>query len=143
MPFEENVMRNACLLLVALMCLAVVCHAQGNTEQFWETGNGFLRICNSADKLSKDWTDSERSMAFACLTFLEGLRQGVILEIDLSRSTGHGALFPFCVPEEIEGGQEIRVLLKYLRDNPAKTHLRTAPLFAMAMKDAFPCPEQK
>ncbi len=136
-------MRHACLLLMSLVCLEAVCHAQSSAEQFWETGNGFLRTCNAADKMSKEWTDSERSMALACLTFLEGLRQGVILEIDLSRTTGHSTLFPFCVPEEIEGGQEIRVLLKYLRDNPAKTHLRTATLFGMPMKDVFPCPEQK
>jgi hypothetical protein len=39
-------------------------------------------------------------------------------------------------------GQLFLVLLKYIRDNPAKAHEATAILFGHAMKDAFPCPGQ-
>ena len=38
-------MRNAFLLLIALVCLAVVpVRSQDDAKQFWETGNAFLRL---------------------------------------------------------------------------------------------------
>jgi hypothetical protein len=57
----------------------------------------------------------------------------------LSRSPGHSELFPYCMSEDVTNAQMVRILLKYIRANPATAHLPTATLFGSAMKEAFPC----
>jgi Rap1a immunity proteins len=46
---------------------------------------------------------------------------------------------PFCIPDGVEHGQEIRIVLKYIRDNPAHAHKATAFLIVAALGKAFPC----
>ena len=51
----------------------------------------------------------------------------------------HGAPRPFCIPQEVTYRQAMRVVLKFMKDNPAKTHKITEVLIAQALKTAFPC----
>jgi hypothetical protein len=38
----------------------------------------------------------------------------------------------------------VRILLKYIRDNPEKAHQPVGALFMFAMREAFPpCPEKR
>jgi hypothetical protein len=137
-------MRDACLLLVVLtFCVAAVSVRAQETEQLWDSGNAFLRTCHAADKSADEMTTSELCNVNHCLSFLDGLEEGVLLEMDLSRASGHPLLFPYCVTLGVTKEQPFRILLKYIRDNPAKTHLKTAVLFGMAMQEAFPCPDKK
>ena len=45
---------------------------------------------------------------------------------------------PFCEPH-VTNVQLLQILLKYIRDNQEKAHLRTAELYLAAMEKAFPC----
>jgi hypothetical protein len=45
---------------------------------------------------------------------------------------------PFCEPH-VTNAQLLQILLKYIRDNPEKAHLRTAVLYLAAMEKAFQC----
>lgn len=48
----------------------------------------------------------------------------------------------FCVPTEVSREQLIRVLVKYLQDNPARLHENRAILLNDAISDAFPCEQE-
>ena len=118
-------MRNPCPLLVGLVCLAAVpLLAQEIPETPSRSGNAFLQDCSVVDKPVND---------------LKGLLDGVLLQISLSRSPSHVELFPYCVSGDVSNVQVARILLKYIRANPATAHLPTAALFGSAMKEAFPC----
>jgi hypothetical protein len=129
-------MRNVYLLLLTLMCFAAV-PVRG--QQVSRSGNAFLQECSVVDKPVNDLKSSELLREDVCLSYVVGLLDGVSLEISLSRSPDHSELFPFCVSEEVRNGELVRILLKYIRANPATADLRTAELFGSAMKEAFPC----
>jgi hypothetical protein len=129
-------MRNMCLLLGALIWAAA---APVHAQQVSRSGNAFLQDCSVADKAVDDLKSSELLRADVCLAYVAGLLDGVSLEISLSRSPSHSELFPFCVSEHVPNGALVRILLTYIRANPATADLRTAELFGSAMKEAFPC----
>lgn len=136
--------RNACLLVMALMCLAAVhLQAQTKVENPWDSGNAFLRLCHAMDKPAEEMTDTEVSRGNRCISYLVGIEDGIWLQADLSRGPGHAELLAYCVDPKVEHLQPARILLKYIRDNPAKAHLRTVELYGLAMKEAFPCPAIK
>lgn len=137
-------MWNPYLFLVPLMCLAAlpVC-AEDKFQIPRSSGNAFLQTCSAVDKPTEAMTSIEMLHGNICLAYIVGLVDGVSLQVDLSRVSSHAELFPYCLSDEVGNGQLVRVLLKYIRDNPAKAHLPTATLFGMAMKEAFPCPTQK
>src|SRR6202035_3342212 len=117
-------MRTACLFLVALTCLAFVPAHSQDTEQLWDSGNAFLRMCHVTDKSSGEMTSSELCFANHCISYVNGLEDGIELEMDLSHGSDHQDLFPYCVSPGVTKGQPVRILLKYIRDNPAKAHMR-------------------
>jgi Rap1a immunity proteins len=133
-------MRNPCLLLVVLMCLATVpLLAQEILEAPSRSGNAFLQDCSVVDKPVNDLKSSQLLPANVCLSYVKGLLDGVVLQISLSRSPDHVELFPYCVSGDVTDVQVVRILLKYIRANPATAHLPTGALFGSAMKEAFPC----
>ena len=133
-------MRNPCLLLVVLMCLtAMPIHSQDKPEVPSRSGNAFLQDCSVVDKPVDDLKINEFLRADVCLSYVVGLHHGVSLAISLSRSPGHSELFPYCMSEDVTNAQMVRILLKYIRANPATAHLPTATLFGSAMTEAFPC----
>ena len=47
--------------------------------------------------------------------------------------------FTFCYPDTASMGQSIKVVEKYLRDNPNKLHEKRGGLVLDALKKAYPC----
>jgi hypothetical protein len=47
-----------------------------------------------------------------------------------------------CPDDGVTGGQQIRVVLKYLQDHPEELHLDDALLVDRALAKAFPCPKK-
>jgi Rap1a immunity proteins len=134
-------MRSACLLLLVMMCLATVPVQTEDKPEFpGDSGNAFIRLCSAVDKPFKELTELEQGHAVACLGYVSGLADGIWLELDLLRTDGSPQHGPYCESGGVEQGQRVRVLMKYIQDNPAKAHLRTSALFGLAMKKAFPCP---
>jgi Rap1a immunity proteins len=120
-------MRNACLLLVVLVCVGT---ATGQSEEdVWYSGNIFLSTCALAANLPSvgEITDAEVFAIRVCFSYVRGLDDGM------------GVLrTPFCEPH-VTNVQLLQILLKYIRDNPERAHLRTAELYLAAMEKAFPC----
>lgn len=53
--------------------------------------------------------------------------------------TGRKAPELFCRPDDIENGQLVRIVVKYIRDAPEFAHLPAPSLIINAMRKAYPC----
>jgi Rap1a immunity proteins len=121
-------MRNLCGLLVVLVaCLPAV--PEQTTDMVWHSGNEFLAICAvAADKTLEERTPEEFRSSSDCIPYVRGMDDALSL-----------ADTNYCAPNELTNGQKVRILVKYIRDNPTKAHQPTVVLYAKAMDTAFPC----
>jgi hypothetical protein len=133
------------LLLVVVACLAVVpVETQG--EMLYDSGNAFVRACSSVSK-SKT-TDTEDILNVGCLAYVRGLSDGAKAErvrVIVLDPTKRSAEF-FCEKktDELEQGQTVQILLKYIQNKPETADQPVGALFMFAMREAFPpCPEKK
>lgn len=129
------------LWLIALLFL-LGRPVSAQTEEFPETsGNAFLRLCSVVDKT--DRTDAENLDAMACVGYMSGFTSGVEFEqLYAKTSTRQKVPAPFCIPDGVERGQMVRIVLKYIRDNPAEANEHTALLVIKALRKAYPCPSK-
>jgi len=109
-------------------------------QQVWDSGNDFLYMCHDLGRPAEELSSLQMFHGNICMAYLNGLRDGVSLEITLSNQSGTPLLLPYCVPPDAKQIQEYLVLIKYVQDNPAQAHLPTATLYGRATKAAFPCP---
>jgi hypothetical protein len=131
------------LALVVVCCLVLLSARKAEPvpdEQVWDSGNAFVSMCHELGKPSEELTKIQIEHANWCMAYLNGVSDGVGLEITLSNESGTPLLLPYCVPPDAKKIQEYLVLIKYVQDNPAQAHLPTATLYGRAMKAAFPCP---
>jgi Rap1a immunity proteins len=130
------------LFTLLFSLLAVPLSAQ--TREYPEdSGNAFLRVCSAFDKDTDKIPTTEAENVFRCLGYVGGFMSGVVYEQRFPETaTGRKVPAAFCVPNGVEEVQTIRIVLKYIRDNPADAHLSTAGLIIAALRKAYPCPSQ-
>jgi hypothetical protein len=127
-------------VLPLLLCSAFVC-AQQKFEFPSTSGNSFVRVCSVIDKKIEDQTHLETQNAVACIAYVEGVVHGVSQEVDFSHAmTNKEPLRPFCLPDDVENAQLVRVVLKFIGNHPEEAHQSTAFLIVLALREAFPCP---
>jgi hypothetical protein len=135
-------MKTLWLLALVFSLLDVPLSAQ--TQELPETsGNAFLRICSVVEKVAdnKDQTTTEVGYVMGCLGYVRGFTTGVAYEASFAKAkTKQNAPVPFCIPEDVENGQTVLVVLKYIRDNPADSNQPTVILIKYALGKAYPCP---
>lgn len=147
-------MRNIGLLLIALMCSVAVPSQTGDpqAENAWQneskSGNAFLRQCSSVDRPTVERAESDLLKVAECASYVHGLAEGIQFEFEFLEEKymkGKDKLpAPYCTGDRtVAVEQRIRILLKYIRDNPGDADLPTAGLYFLAMKQAFPCPATK
>lgn len=115
-------MRRALVLLVVLAAMRPV----PASAQFY-TGNKVYTEC-TADENAATYNVARA----LCLGFVVGVYDVVV---PLIRSSGESAL---CVPDGVTLGQVTDVVIKYLRDNPAKRNNPAASLVTEALLEAWP-----
>jgi hypothetical protein len=78
--------------------------------------------------------------SIACISYVAGFVDGVNVH------TGFAAYkmkqkMPklFCLPEGVEDGQLVRIVLKFVRNNPEDAHRRTEVLIARALRESYLC----
>jgi hypothetical protein len=64
------------LLLTLVVLWSLVTPAHAADEEFWESGNNFLRYCSSAEKDEKTMDMVEVEQSMRCVGFMEGLGCG-------------------------------------------------------------------
>lgn len=97
-------------------------------------GNTLLTQCQQFVKASDRDRDFNQGEAGMCVGFVEGVLSTTAF---FSENLESGARL--CVPKTATNGQLARVVVKYLKDNPAKLNQGKTGLVWLAMKDAYPC----
>jgi hypothetical protein len=131
-------------LFALLFLLAVPLSAQTvEVLPFVASGNSFLRDC-SVVNMEKHTTPAEDTESVACLLYVGGVMQGAELGSGVTRFEAKPMALPklFCRPENVEMLQLVRIVLKYIRENPEKANKETAALIIMALREAYPCPSK-
>ena len=138
-------MRNQSLATIVGMCWLLLCSSVSSQEPSAPrdypstSGNAFLRLCSVVEKNEIE-TNQEGQHVVACVAYVEGVVQGVSAEVAFVRDVGgKEPLKPFCLPDNVENGQIIRITLKYIRNHPEEAHQSTVILVVQALREAFPC----
>jgi hypothetical protein len=106
------------------------------------SGRDFLEVCSSVD--TKGGVDSEGNRDAAriqrdatCLGWAEGFAEGFLVYGELLNVPRRDRMA--CVPRGVTTVQIVRVIKKYLADNPGKAHRPTRYIASIALAGAFPC----
>lgn len=108
----------------------------------WADGNGLLQKCLQAQKfLDDDRASVNETEAAFCIGIVEGVRDTMRIYEQLmsSRQGVPEEWKKTCWPEKPSTGQTVRVVVKYLRDNPKELHLPDSLLIVAAFREAFKC----
>jgi hypothetical protein len=145
-----RVMKKLLLVLVtaaAAMNLSVPLHA----EDSYATGSDVLRDCSLAlemgqegyvtDALSKHKslpTHTQQIAATQCLNYVVGFKDAIYVTNIFQEKNGQ-SLF-VCLPKNnINNGQALRIVLKYLIDNPSLLSSPQSGVVFNAFYHAYPC----
>jgi hypothetical protein len=89
------------------------------------TGNKLIKTC---EKYNVEITNVDFQMTAYCTGYITGVVDG--MNYIENR---------FCVPRKVIYGQIIKVVIKYLKNNPQRLHQDYAPLIYSAVSESFPC----
>lgn len=117
--------------LTALLLAVVVASAEARAD-----GNELLTQCQQFIKVVEKEPDYDSGRAGMCIGYVEGF---ISTTTFFSSNLEDDA--KLCIPKTVPNGQVVRVLVKYLKDNPAKLNKNKASLVWLAMRDAYPCPK--
>ena len=115
-------------IATALFILAV--SAIESSAQAVRTGNDVQDVCELLIMPQGPKGDEQSLKAGFCLGYVTGLL-----------FTGHWLAEPdnFCPPKGVTVDQAVRVFLKYLKENPDRTHQPSEVLARVAFSKAWPC----
>jgi hypothetical protein len=130
-------------LVVALLGFFFVCSptstGQKNAPEqpdISRSGSDFLQVCSSVD--NEGDKDSARIQRDAtCLGWVEGFAEGFLVYGELLNVPKKDRMA--CVPRGVTTVHLVRVIRKYLAENPGKAHRPTRYIASIALAGAFPC----
>ena len=108
------------------------------TEQpdIGKSGSNFLELCSAVDGDQKG--DPARIQNDAtCLGWVEGFRDGFTVHDELLGVPQRDRIV--CIPTGVTSVQIVRVVKKYIANNPDKAHRATRLIASVALAGAFPC----
>ena len=131
------------LLGLALLAFFFICSpastGQKNApeqQDISRSGRDFLEVCSSVE--SEGNKDAARMQRDAmCLSWVEGFADGFLVHEELLNVPRKDRMV--CVPGGATTIQIVRVIKKYLADNPGKAHRPTRYIASLALAGAFPC----
>ncbi len=127
------------LLIAVVMLTAVNSPSQTSKAEpmvtfYGPSGSNLLRQCQAAAKLAngEHYTTQQAIDGTYCRGYVAG---AVDQMVGLSVHTAT----VYCIPSNANNDQFVRVVLKYLNDNPATLNHPAGALVANAIIAAFPC----
>src|SRR2546430_4269837 len=123
---------------IFLVCLPVSTAPKSTPEQpdISRSGRDFLEVCSSVDSEgNRDATRMQRDAL--CLGWVQGFTDGFLVYGELLSVPRRDRMA--CVPRGVTTTQIVRVIKKYLADNPGKAHRPTRYIASIALAGAFPC----
>jgi hypothetical protein len=135
----------AALLGLFFVCSSVSTGQKGTREQqpdISRSGRDFLEVCAGVD--GKGGVDSEGNRDAvriqrdaSCLGWVAGFADGFLVYGELLSVPRRDRMA--CVPPGVTAIQIVRVIKKYLADNPGKARRPTRYIASIALAGAFPC----
>jgi hypothetical protein len=143
------------LLVAALFGLFLVCSPDSTGQKstleqpdISRSGRDFLEVCSSVDKergvdrgrgVDSEWNKDLARIGrdATCLAWVEGFADGFLVYGELLSVPRRDRMA--CVPQGVTTIQMVRVIKKYLADNPGKAHRPTRYVASIALAGAFPC----
>jgi len=122
---------RTCLLAAVVLLLSVNANAAQDEPPF--SGQMLRSWCSEYEA-----TEMRTPNGSYCVGFVGGFSVGWRLAANHLK-----APLPqryFCVPFEVSPDQEVRVLMKYIREHPERLHESAFLLMGAAFLEAFPCP---
>lgn len=121
-------MIKSLLLLSVILYLPITSFADGN--KLLAGCQGFIKILEG--KASESGGVAEGF----CAGYVQGMS-----DLNTIHSVFYAGKvkFDICMPQNVNNAQRVRVLIKYLEENPEKLHESEAELVWQAYAKAFPC----
>lgn len=119
------------LLAVVFVTFPLLVSAQGSD------GSAFLQACGAAVKQSDgaQVSQEEAMGALYCASYVSGFLDATSLATSTTKGQRN-----ICTPERgITNDQAIRILVKYLRENPQTLHQSGRMSLYISLAKAFPC----
>ena len=134
-------MRLLCVLTLIAVCFmcssgSVGSKSASDQPDISKSGSNFSELCSSVDSEPKGDTVRIKNDA-ACLGWVEGFRDGFTVHDELLGVPRRDRIA--CIPSGVASVQIVRVIKKYIADNPDKAHRATRLVSAVALAGAFPC----
>jgi len=131
------------LLVAALLGLLFFCSpastgqkSAGEQADISRSGSDFLEVCSSVES-GGDRDAARIGRDATCLGWVEGFADGFLVYGELLSVPKKDRMA--CVPQRVTTVQMVRVIKKYLADNPGKAHRPTRYVASIALAGAFPC----
>ena len=126
------------VIAISFVCLPGSVGSKSAAEQpdISSSGSAFLQVCSSIDI---EWkADPVRIHNDAtCLGWVEGFGNGFTVHDELLSIPLRDRMI--CMPAKVTTIQIVRVMKKYVADNPDKAHRATRFIASVALARAFPC----
>ncbi len=100
------------------------------------SGREFSEVCSSIDN-ERNGDPARIYRDATCLGWVEGFAEGFLVHDELLGVPRRDRLA--CVSRGVTTIQIVRVIKKYLADNPEKAHRPTRYIASLALAGAFPC----
>jgi hypothetical protein len=125
------------LIVVCFVCSSSV-GSKSAAEQpdISKSGSNFLEICSDIDHQPNGDPIRVRNDA-TCLGWVEGFGDGFTVHDELLAVPERDRMV--CTPRGVTTVQIIRVMKKYIADNPDKAHRATRYVASLTLAHAFPC----
>lgn len=131
--------------LLSVITLIVICFACSSSSvgsstaeqpEISRSGKDFLELCSGVDTDQKGDPVRIHNDAI-CLGWVEGFRDGFTVHDELLGVPQKDKMV--CMPRGVTTVQIIRVMKKYITDNPDKARRATRLVASVALARAFPC----
>ena len=131
------------VFVVVLFAVCFVCASGGvgsknaaDQPDISRSGRDFLELCSGIDGEQKGDPASIHNDA-TCVGWVEGFRDGFTVHDELLGVPQRDRIA--CIPGGVTNVQFIRVIKKYIADNPDKVHRATRLIASLALARAFSC----
>ena len=104
-----------------------------------KSGREFMEICSAVDSDQKGLDRIQNNAT--CLGWVEGFRDGFTVHDELLGVPQKDRLV--CIPDGVTSVQIVRLIKKYLVENPDKAHRATRLVASVALASAFSCKARK